>query len=135
MVAIILILLTVAVPKLDAPRMGGLGHLVYREIQTIHQAETQYMSQFGHYAATLAELGPPISGAPGPHAADLIPVSLASGEKDGYIFTLNATPAGYTVNANPKVYNSTVWHTFYSDQTMAIHQNWGQEPATASSLE
>ena len=56
-------------------------------------------------------------------------------EKDGYIFTLTATPQGYTVNANPKVYNSTGRRTFYSDQGMAIHQNWSQEPANASSPE
>ena len=81
--------------------------VVIREIQTIHQAETQYQSQFGKYAATLNELGPPTSGGPGPQAADLIPDSLAAGEKDGFIFTLTATPQGYTVSANPKVYNSS----------------------------
>jgi hypothetical protein len=30
-----------------------------RTLTTIHQAETQYYSTFGRYAATLAELGPP----------------------------------------------------------------------------
>jgi type IV pilus assembly protein PilA len=134
-IAIILIILAIAVPKLGSARMNATETVVIREIQTIHQAQTQYLSQFGKYATTLAELGPPASGGPGPQAADLIPNSLASGEKDGYIFTLTATPQGYTVNANPKVYNSTGRRTFYSDQGMSIHQNWSQEPANASSPE
>jgi type IV pilus assembly protein PilA len=134
-IAIILIILAIAVPKLGSARMNASETVVIREIQTIHQAETQYMSQFGKYATTLAELGPPASGGPGPQAADLIPNSLASGEKDGYVFTLTATPSGYTVNANPKVYNSTGRRTFYSDQGMQIHQNWSQEPANATSPE
>jgi type IV pilus assembly protein PilA len=134
-IAIILIILAIAVPKLGSARMNASETVVIREIQTIHQAETQYMSQFGKYATTLAELGPPASGGPGPQAADLIPNSLASGEKDGYVFTLTATPSGYTVNANPKVYNTTGRRTFYSDQGMQIHQNWSQEPANATSPE
>jgi prepilin-type N-terminal cleavage/methylation domain-containing protein len=134
-IAIILVILAVAVPKLGTARMNASETIVIREIQTIHQAETQYMSQFGKYATTLAELGPPTSGGPGPQAADLIPSSLASGEKDGYVFILTATPQGYTVNANPKVYNSTGRRTFFSDQSMTIHQNWTAEPANATSPE
>ena len=134
-IAIILVILAVAVPKLGSAKMNANEMVVIREIQTIHQAQTQYNSQFGRYATTLNELGPPTSGGPGPQAADLIPASLASGEKDGYTFTLTATPQGYTVNANPKVYNSTGRRTFFSDQAMMIHQNWTAEPANASSPE
>ena len=134
-IAIILIILAIAVPKLGSARMNATETVVIREIQTLHQAETQYLSQFGKYATTLPELGPPASGGPGPPAADLIPTSLAGGDKDGYTFTLAATPTGYTVNANPKVYNSTGRRTFFSDQSMIIHQNWSAEPANASSPE
>lgn len=134
-IAIILIILAIAVPKLGTARMNASEMAVIREIQTVHQAQTQYMSQFGRFATTLAELGPPTSGGPGPQAADLIPTSLSSGEKDGYVFTMTATPQGYTLNVNPKVYNSTGRRTFFSDQSMIIHQNWTQEPANASSPE
>src|SRR5277367_4531118 len=123
-IAIILIILAIAVPKLGSARMNATETVVIREVQTIHQGQTQYMSQFGQYATTLAELGPPASGGPGPQAADLIPASLSVGEKDGYLFTLTATPSGYTLNANPKVYNTSGRRTFYSDQNMIIHQNW-----------
>jgi type IV pilus assembly protein PilA len=104
-------------------------------LQTINTMQTQYMSQFGRFATTLNELGPPTSGGPGPQAADLIPGSLASGEKDGYIFTMTATPSGYTVNANPKVFNTTGRRTFFTDQNQTYRQNWSAEPANASSPE
>jgi type IV pilus assembly protein PilA len=134
-IAIILIILTIAVPKLSVAQMNAREMAVVREIQTVNTAQAQYMSQFGKFAATMAELGPPSSGGPGPAAADLIPGSLASGEKDGYTFTLAASPSGYTLNVNPKVFNSSGRRTFYSDQNMIIHQNWSAEAANASSPE
>jgi type IV pilus assembly protein PilA len=134
-IAIILIILTIAVPKLSTAQMNAREMAVVREIQTVNTAQAQYMSQFGKFAATMAELGPPASGGPGASAADLIPGSLASGEKDGYTFVLAATPSGYSLIVNPKVYNSSGRRTFYSDQNMIIHQNWSAEPANASSPE
>ena len=134
-IAIILIILAIAVPRLSVAQMSAHEMAVAREIQTINTAQAQYMSQFGRYATSLAELGPPTSGGPGPQAADLIPASLASGEKDGYLFTLNGTPQGYTINANPKVFNTSGRRTFYADQNMIVHQNWSAEPANVSSPE
>ncbi|HEX4595351.1 MAG TPA: prepilin-type N-terminal cleavage/methylation domain-containing protein [Bryobacteraceae bacterium] len=134
-IAIILIILTIAVPKLSTAQMNAREMAVVREIQTVNTAQAQYMSQFGKFAATMAELGPPSSGGPGPSAADLIPGSLAGGDKDGYTFSLTATPSGYTLNVNPKVFNSSGRRTFYSDQNMIIHQNWTAEAANASSPE
>ena len=134
-IAIILIILTIAVPKMGVAQMNAREMAVVREIQTITTAQAQYNSQFGRFATPLAELGPPASGGPGPSAADLIPGSLSSGDKDGYTFVLAATPSGYTVNANPKVYNSTGRRSFYTDQSMITHQNWTAEPANASSPE
>ena len=55
-----------------------------RDIVIVTSMQTQYMSQFGKYAGSLAELGPAGNGVrPGPWAADLIPASLAWGQKDG----------------------------------------------------
>lgn len=134
-IAIILIILAIAVPKLGNARMNASEMAVIREMQTINTMQTQYMSQFGSFATTLAELGPPASGAAGPQAADLIPASLSSGDKDGYTFTLTGTPSGYSLTAVPKVFNTSGRRTFYSDQNMIIHQNWSAEPATANSPE
>jgi type IV pilus assembly protein PilA len=130
-----LVIVAVVVPKFAASRMAVSEMGAVREIRAIHSAQVQYYSMYGKYAATLAELGPPASGTAGPQAADLISKSLALGEKDGYVFTLAATPKGYAINANPKVYNTTGRRTFYSDDTLTIHQNVSQEPANASSLE
>jgi len=134
-IAIILIIAAIALPKLDKARMHTQEMAAIREIATIHTAQTQYYSQFGRYAKSLQELGPPASGEAGPAAADLIPGDLAKGEKSGYRFILQPTPTGYSINANPVVYNSTGRRTFYSDQTLVIRQNWGQEPADANSEE
>ena len=134
-VAIVVILLAVAIPNMMTARANAAETVVIREIQTIHQAQIQYQSQFGKFASTLVELGPPASGAAGPTAANIIPASLASGEKDGYVFTMIPTAAGFAVNANPKVFGSTGRRTFYSDENGVVHQNWGRDPATPNSPE
>jgi prepilin-type N-terminal cleavage/methylation domain-containing protein len=134
-IAIILIIAAIAVPKLNNTRMNAQEMAAVRQIHTIHTAQIQYYSQFGKYAASLAELGPPASGAAGPQAADLLPKTLAEGKNSGYVFTVQGAPTGYTVNANPEAFNSTGRRTFFSDQTQVIHQNWGEEPATANSPE
>jgi type IV pilus assembly protein PilA len=133
-IAIILIILAIALPKFNAARMNAQETAAIRQIGTINQAEVQYYSQFGRYAATLAELGPPAGGGTaGPAASDLIPDTLAKGDNTGYLFTLAASPTGYNVTAVPKQFGNSGRRTFFCDQTLEIHQNWGREPATAQS--
>ena len=132
-IAIILIILAVAMPKLSKSRMYAQEMAALQAIKTIHTGETQYYSTFGKYATTLAELGPPTTGASGPQAADLIPEDLALGEKQGYKYTLTPVPGGYVVNASPVAFGTSGSRTFYSDQSMVIRQNFGQEAATANS--
>lgn len=134
-IAIILVIAAIAVPKLNRTRMYSMEMAAIRHIQAIHTAQTQYYSQFGKFATTMAELGPPASGAAGPSASDLLPGDLASGKKGGYIFKLAGGPGGYTINADPEVFNTTGSRTFFSDQTMVIRNNYGSEPATVQSKE
>jgi type IV pilus assembly protein PilA len=134
-VAIILILAAIAAPKLNQNRMHTQETAAIRQIGTLHTAQTQYYSQFGKYATTLAELGPPASGQAGPQAADLIPGDLALGIKTGFRFTLTGGPAGYVISAVPETFGNTGRRTFYSDQTLVIRENWGAEPATMASKE
>ena len=89
-----------------------------KAIQTLNTAQVQYNSQFGRFAKSLAELG-----------------SSAFGEKFGYKFTLTGTPTGYAISAMPSVFGSAASRTFYSDQSLVIRENYGQEPATANSQE
>jgi prepilin-type N-terminal cleavage/methylation domain-containing protein len=134
-IAIILIIITIAVPKYNRTQMYMRETAAVKAIQTIHQMEIQYQSQYGRFANSLAELGPPQSGAAGPAAADLIGRDLSEGEKTGYKFTLTGGQGGYVVNANPVSYGSSGNKSFYSDQTMVIRENNGPEAATASSPE
>jgi len=134
-IAIILVIAAIAVPKMNRQLMAAHEMAAIRQIGTIHQGETQYYSQFGKYAEALTALGPPASGAAGPAAADLIPKNLADGKNSGYLFTVQPTPTGYAVTATPEVYGSSGTRTFYSDQTLVIRQNMTQEPATATSPE
>ncbi len=135
MIAIILIILAVAVPKLTSARMQAQEMGAIQAIQTLNTAQQQYYSQFGRYANSLQELGPPTSGTPGPSAADLIPGDLALGTKQGYAFTMTTTPQGYTINANPVTFGSTGRRTFYSDQSLVKRENWTAEPAGPTSKE
>ena len=134
-VAIILILAAIAAPKLNQNRMLTQETAAIQQIRTIHTAVTQYYAQFGRFPTTLTELGPPASGQAGPSASDLIPEDLAKGKKTGYTFTLQGTPQGYSINANPDVYNSTGRRTFFSDQSLVTHQNYGPQPATVQNEE
>jgi hypothetical protein len=104
---------TVYKPLMYAPEIAALKNL-----QIVNTAQVQFNSQFGRFAKSLAELG-----------------SSASGEKFGYKFTLAGTPTGYTVSAVPSAFGSTGSRTFYSDQSLVIRENYGQEPATANSKE
>lgn len=134
-IAIILIIITVAVPKFQKAQMFARDMGAQKAIQTIHQMEVQYQSQYGRYANSLAELGPPASGAASPAAADLIDGTLAGGVKSGYKYTLTGANGGYVIIAIPETFGTSGSRTFYSDQTMTIHYNAGPEAATASSPE
>src|SRR5436190_11370460 len=86
-IAIILIIITIALPRLSRARMYSQETAAIAALRTIHTAQVQYYSQFGKYAASLTELGPPTSGAAGPAAADMIGNDLAGGLKSGDKFT------------------------------------------------
>src|SRR5260221_2774634 len=103
-IAIILVIVTIAVPQYNKQMMSAHETAAIQAIQTIHAVETQYYSQFGRYAVSLAELGPPASGAASAAAADLISKDLAEGKKSGYIFTVAATAHGYAMLALPDAF-------------------------------
>src|SRR5580693_3363545 len=134
-IAIILIIAAIAVPKMNKQIMAAHEMAAIPMITTIHTGETQYYSQFGRYAQNLAEMGPPASGAAGPAAADLLPKNLADGKASGFIFTVVGSPTGYSVTAVPEAFGSSGNRTFFSDQTLVIRNNYTAEPATIASPE
>ena len=91
----------------------------------LNTAQVQYNSQFGRSAQSLTELGP--------SGSNLISADLVAGEKWGYRFTLTATPTGYAISAVPAAFDITRPRTFYADQSLAIRESYGLEPATANS--
>jgi len=131
--AIILVIAAIAVPQMGKQIMSAHETATISEINTIQQAEVQYLSQFGQYATSLTQLGPPASGADGPAAAGIIPKNLADGHASGYIFTVTGTPTGFAINAVPEQFGSSGGRTFYSDQTLVTRNNYTAEPATVNS--
>jgi type IV pilus assembly protein PilA len=135
-IAIILIILSIALPQMSKSRMHAQEMAAIKTLNTINTTEIQYQSQFGKFATAIAQLGPPPSGGgEGPEAAGLISGNLASGTSSGYNFTVTQTPGGYAVSAMPKTFGSTGRRTFYTDQTGVIRENWSQDPATPTSSE
>ena len=104
-------------------------------IRTIQTMQVEYNSRYGRFASSLLELGPPASGTANASSADLIDSAMAAGEKSGYKFTMTGNQSGYAISAVPVAYGNTGSRTFYSDQTRAVRENEGPEPATASSKE
>jgi type IV pilus assembly protein PilA len=135
-IAIILIILSIALPQMSKSRMQSQEMAAIATLRTINTEEIQYQSQFGNFATSLTQLGPASAGAAeGPQAAGLIPSNLATGNASGYKFAIAQTPQGYAATAVPQTFNSTGRRSFYTDQTGTIRENWGQDPATATSPE
>lgn len=116
-----------ALPKLNKARMYAQEAAALKALQALNTAQVEYNSQFGRFARSLSELGPPVS--------NLISTDLAGGEKQGYKFTLAATPQGYSIQAVPVAFGSTGSRTFYTDQSLLLRENYGPEPATVNSGE
>lgn len=117
----------------EAPLALELGAIL--QLRNLNSAETMYYSQFGRYATTLKELGPPEYGSPSEAAADLIKADLAKGVRNGYRFTLAGSSTGYTIHADPLKYPDTGRRSFFSDESLTIRQNRGDAPATPASPE
>ena len=116
-IAIILIILAVALPRLGKARLFAQEMAAKKAISTIHTEQAQFYSQYGQYATTLTQLGPPASGAASQSSADLIDRDLAGGEKGGFKFTLQQTPTGYVILATPTLFGTTGGHTYFSDHS------------------
>src|ERR1039458_1319876 len=96
-----------------------------KALHTLNTAQVQYNSQVRRYARSIPELGP--------SASNLILPDLAAGERHGHKFTLTGTPQGYSIQGAPTVFGSTGSRTFYTDQSLILRENYGPQPATASS--
>jgi type IV pilus assembly protein PilA len=125
-IAVILIIVTIAVPNYRKQQLLANEASVLSEMQTFYVAQTQFLSQYGRYASSAGELGPPVG---------LISKTLAAGSHHGYSYTVTGTASGFTVSAVPLQFGSSGSRTFFMDETRTVHQNSTAEPATAESPE
>jgi type IV pilus assembly protein PilA len=119
-VAIILIIASIAIPNLLRARMSANEASAVGAVRAINTAEISYNSAYPTmgYAVTLAALGGTSCAPPSTAGACLIDTGLASGTKNGYTYTLTGatgTPAGfYQIIAAPTVPNQTGTRYFCS---------------------
>lgn len=112
-VAIILIIASIAIPSLLAARRQTNETATVASLRTINAAQISYNSAYPTvgYASTLAALGGTNCAPPSSASACLIDSQIASGTKNGYMYILSGaagTPAGtYQVIASPTVPNQT----------------------------
>jgi type IV pilus assembly protein PilA len=112
-VAIILIIASMAIPNLLRARMSANEASAVGAVRTLNTAQISYNSSYPTvgYAATLGALGGTACAPPNATSACLIDTQLASGTKSGYTFTLSGvtgTPAStYEVIAAPTIPNQT----------------------------
>jgi type IV pilus assembly protein PilA len=135
-IAIILIIITMAVPQYNKVQMYTRETAAIKAVQTVRDMQVQYQSQYGRFAKSLTELGPPPGGgASTPASAGLIQTDLALGEKGGYKFAVTGDGSGYAVTATPITYGTSGSRSFYMDQNMVMKEHYGPEPATPNDKE
>ena len=120
-VAIILIIASIAIPNLLRARIAANEASAVASVRTVNTAQISYNSAYPTvgYGASLTVLGPGASACtPTSATACLIDSALASGTKSGYTFIVgntSGTPVStYTVVANPLTVNQTGTRYFCS---------------------
>jgi hypothetical protein len=97
-------------------------------LKSIAGAVEAYRRKFSRLPESLANLGPPVHGAPNADAAALLDSDLATGMQNGYAFryvivgasTLGA-PAKYELAATPLQYGRTGQRSFFRDSSGVLH--------------
>jgi type IV pilus assembly protein PilA len=135
MIPFILIVAAIAIPNLLRAKIAANQASAVGSMRVILSANMTYSSEFGNgFATSLAQLDGSESGAGNCEHAGLIDHVLASGTKNGYVFTYSTKPSsdpaangcaepgasGFTVNADPLNRNTTGMQSYYTDETAVI---------------
>jgi hypothetical protein len=127
--AMILIIVAITVPSLL--RAGGAEKeaSAIGTLKMLNMACAEYSTTFTQYPMALSDLQKGPNGGLSSTAADLIDSSLATGTKDGYVYTYvhGETGTGYSITAHPVKANQTEARYFYTDQSGAIRFAIGQD--------
>jgi type II secretory pathway pseudopilin PulG len=137
-VAIILIIAAIAIPKLFRSKIAANEASAVGSLKAVNAACVTYSSTWNvGYPLALRYLGPgtPTSST----ASGMLDSLLAAGAKSGYTFTyVSGAPSGgkvttYRLTANPTVPNTTGQRYFFTDQSGVIRQNLGATATSSSS--
>ncbi len=140
-IAIILTISAIAIPRLLRSRMVANEASTVASLRTLCTVQVNYESTYKvGYAPSLAALGPEAPGTPpSPATAGLIDVVLAGGVKSGYVFTYNPVDSNgdgqidtWSITAAPFVQGQTGDRYFFVDLSNVIRYNVGA-PATVAS--
>jgi prepilin-type N-terminal cleavage/methylation domain-containing protein len=134
-IAIILVIITVSLPPLEKGRMLAREMAASKAVQTIQTVEVMYQAEYGHYATTLRELGPPESGPSSAAAAGLMSHTLASGAVGAYRFKLAGDSETFAITAEPAVCAVSGRKSFYMDQAGFLRATDCPNTPSASSPE
>jgi prepilin-type N-terminal cleavage/methylation domain-containing protein len=139
-VAIILIIASIAIPNLMRARMSANEASAAGSLRTINAAEICYATAYPTIGFTnLSNLGGANPCTPSPTTGCFIDNLLANGAstgsgKDGYLFTVVPSgAAAYTSTANAVSINQTGTRSFCSDQTGVIYYLGGSNGCTPAS--
>ena len=134
-VALIMIIAAIAIPSLIDSKMSANEASAVASIRAINTAEVSYLSVYGGYANSLANLG---GGDPCTRSAEtacLLDQSLAGGEKAGYRFAAvggnrnGDENTSYVVGAAPEVFDRTGRRLFCSSDKGVLRADLNRAPA------
>ena len=116
--AIIIIIMTVAIPSFLNLRKQADETSAMQSVRAIHQAEIQYNSNYPQigFTCNIGDLGGASTATAGPTSAQLLPLDLASGQKAGYTFAI--------VNCTKVTVNNQDMYTSY--EATAVPQSVGK---------
>lgn len=146
----ILIIAAIAIPNLLRSRMAANEASAVGSLRTIDVAAISYSSQYGNgFPPSLAAMDGAGNGSPSCDDPQLIDPALASGKRNGYMFTYLPTgrkawddvkmrdctapgSSSYEVHADPITRGTTGQRSFFTDQTGVIRFE-ADAPASADS--
>jgi type IV pilus assembly protein PilA len=139
-VAIILIIASIAIPNLMRAKMSANESSAAASVRSINTGEVSYASAYpGVGYTTLASLGGASPCTPSTTSACFVDNVLAGGTKEGYSFSaVGGTPANgvnttYTSLGSPLSVNQTGTRSFCSDQTGVIYYTVNSTACTTGS--
>jgi len=133
-VTMILIIVAITVPGLLRAGSAEREASATGTLKMLNMACIEYSTAFGSYPWALSDLQKAPNGGISSTAADLIDSSLATGTKDGYVFTYvrGETGTGYLIFARPAKAHQTDARYFFTDQSGTIRFALGHDADTSA---